>query len=283
MTDSPTPAEPGPVDPDVELASAHLDGEAGAEERARLDDAGVRGHLAGLRRVSEQVRDVPPPPPGLVDDQVARALEAFGDGERVVALDRRRTGPKPWWQRIPLGAVAAALVVVALIGAVGLASTGSDGDADTATGALEPADDGIGSGGGSGTTSDAGPAAGAMEESTALESGEAFDAVGERLYDSYDALAEDLRAELSPGRAEADAPDAGGDTGSASSAGEAAPGGDPCGAVELLDLDPAAVVLVRSVTVSPDEVTAVVHDAADGRRLTVVEDATCTVVLDRLL
>ena len=28
MTDSPTPAEPGPVDPDVELASAHLDGEA---------------------------------------------------------------------------------------------------------------------------------------------------------------------------------------------------------------------------------------------------------------
>lgn len=283
MTDSSTPAEPGPVDPDVELASAHLDGEAGAEERARVDDVGVQEHLAGLRRVSEQVRDVPPPPPGLVDDQVSRALAAFGDGERVVALDRRPSGPKPWWQRIPLGAVAAALVVVALIGAVGLASTSSDEDADTATGALERADDGIGPGSGGGTSSDAGPAAGTMEESTALESGDSFDAVGERLYDSYDALAEDLRAEVSPGGAEADAPDAGGDTGSAGSAGEAAPSGDPCGAVGLLELDPAAVVLVRSVTVSPDEVTAVVHDAADGRRLTVVEDATCTVVFDRLL
>lgn len=286
MTDSPPTPEPGPIDPDVELASAHLDGEAGAEERARVDDADVQGSLAALRQVSEQVRDVPPAPPGLVDDHVARALEAFGDEDRVVALDRRRPGAKPWWQRIPLGAVAAGLVVVALIGAIALASTGDDDDADSATADLERADDliGPGAGGGGGTTSDAGPAAGAMEDSTALESGGGFDAVGQRIYDTYDALADDLRAELSSATrgAEADARDAEGDSGS-TAAGEAAPSGDPCDAVGLLDLDPAAVVLVRSVTVPPDEVTAVVHDAADGRRLTVVEDGTCTVVLDRLL
>lgn len=58
---------------------------------------------------------------------------------------------------------------------------------------------------------------------------------------------------------------------------------DPCGAVAVLGLDPPAVVVVRPVVVGSDEVTAVVHDAADGRRLAVVDDATCSVVLDRLL
>ena len=39
----------------------------------------------------------------------------------------------------------------------------------------------------------------------------------------------------------------------------------------------------RNALIGADPVTAVVHDADGGRRLTVVDDATCTVVLDRSL
>lgn len=283
MTDPPTPDEQGPVDPEVELASAHLDGEVGAAERARVGDAAVQEHLETFGRVSEQVRDVPLPPPGLVDEQVARAMGRFDADDRVVPLDRRRTGPQPWWQRIPLGVVAAALVVVALIGAVGLASTGGDDEADTATAAFEAGDgsSGPGSGGGSAPTEDSG-AAGTMEHGAAPDSGERSDAVGTRPYDSFEALADDLRAELS--LAEAEAEGAGRDGGATTTADrQPGPGGDPCGAVGLLGIDPATVVVVRGVIVSTDEVTVVVHDATDGRRLTVVGHATCTVVHDRLL
>lgn len=276
MTDSPIPADPGPVDPDVELASAHLDGEAGADERARAQDAAVQAHLAAFRDVAGQVRDVPPPAPGMLDDHVAAAMAAFDPQGRVVPMASRR--PEPWWQRIPLGAVAAALVAIALVGAIGLASrSGEDDSADTATGALESADEGAESGSaGGGTSEDFGAAADAMEEGPVLES----DAGGvTRAYDSYEALADDLRQELA-----AAAPSAGGGA-SASAAPEAerGEGGDPCDAVDLLGLDPAAVVLVRNVLVTPSTVTAVVHDADDGRRLTVVDDASCTVAFDRVL
>lgn len=288
MTDPSSPADPGPVDPDVELASAHLDGEAGLEERARVEDAAVASRLAAFARVADQVRDVPPPPAGLLDDHVARAMAAFDEESPVVRIGRGRSAT-PWWQRIPLGAVAAALIVVALIGVASLGGFGGDDD-DTATSALDTADDSGGADGSAGGSAGAGGTqesmADAGEESTTLEAETGFDAAGApAVYGDYDELADDLRDELAaPAATTGPAPDDEDLADDARRAEDGEGGGDdPCGAVSLLGLDPAGVVLVRPAVVGSDEVTAVVHDAEDGRRFAVVDDATCTVVLDRLL
>lgn len=281
MTDAPSPADPGPVDPDVQLASAHLDGEAGDDERDRADDPVVRSHEERFRAVAAAVGDVPPPPPDLVDVHVAQAMDAFDEGQRVVSLSERRPD-QPWWQRIPLGAVAAALVVVALVGAIGLASRagdGGDGD-DTATAALESdGDHGAATAAGGGTSEERG-AADAQADS-APSAGAMAGPVGRRAFASYEDLADQLRAELDPTAT------SGGEEPTTSSAergttDDAGPV-DPCGAVEQLGLDPTAVLLVRPAFVEPDAVTVVVHDAADGRRLTVVDDDTCIVMVDQLL
>ena len=287
MTDSPSPADPGPVDPDIEVASAHLDGEAAADERARVGDAAVAAHVAAFEDVAARIRDVPPAPPGLRDDQVARAMAAFDDAATVVPM-ARSGGAAAWWQRIPLGAVAAVLVVVALIGAISVIGQGADDD-DTATVALDAADGGD-TGGGSGATeerlADTMDDSAAMEAEGAPEAGSAGSAAPGAFAD-YDELAGALREELAPERG-FDVPDEGADEDPSTTA-RAADGegtgepSDPCGAVAVLGLDPSAVVVVRPVVVGSDEVTAVVHDAADGRRLAVVDDATCSVVLDRLL
>ena len=289
MTDSPTP---DPVDPDVELASAHLDGEAGPDERARADDPAVQARLAAFAGIADQVRDVPPPPAGLVDDQIARAMGAFDEDGTVVALGRDRT---PWWQRIPLGAVAAALVVVALVGIASLAGQGGDDEADTATAALETADeadeaaDGATGGGAGGGADDSFAAADAQEEGATLESSADVGEAGDRpAFGSYDELAAGIRDELGTAGTTSAAPVPDSQQPTTTSprsrtADERAASTDPCGAVQVLGIDPAAVLLVRPAIVVPDPVTAVVHEAEDGRRLAVVDDATCEVVLDRLL
>jgi hypothetical protein len=282
MTDSPTPAEPGPVDPDVELASAHLDGEAGAEERDRAEDPAVQAHRSAFGAVADQVRDVPPPPPGLLDDHVAAAMGAFDDEARVVPLARRGS-TRSWWQRIPFGAVAAGLVIVALI--VGIATTtGGDDDTDTAATALDSS--GTDDAGDEALSDDGEASAGAgMEES--LESQEPFDTSGGRIaYGSVDALVDDVRVRL-PDDPDAEAPVAESDPTTTQTDRSVEDGDegavDPCDAVSLLGLDPADVVLVLPAVLTPDEVTVVVHDADDGRRLSVVDDASCTTALDRLL
>lgn len=285
MTDPRTPDHLGPVDPDVELASAHLDGEVGADERARAQGATVQGHAAALRSVVDQVRDVPPPPAGLLDDHVALAMAAFDDEGRVVPLARRST--RPWWQRIPLGAVAAAVVVIALFGAIGLASQGQDDDSATAS--LDSAGDAAEtSAGGEATTSqdDGGETLEDVQREAATF--EAGAGIARPIYDDVDDLAEDLRSELAaPGGSTDAAPDPSAATTTAEAdeaeGSDGAAVDDPCDAVDLLGLDPSTVVLVRSVVVSSDEVTAVVHDPDGDRRLTVVDDASCTVVLERSL
>ncbi len=279
MTDPRPPADPGPVDPDVELASAHLDGEVGPDERDRVADPAVQARIAELSSVVDQVRDVPPAPAGLLDDHVARALDELDAGRTVVSLGARRPS---WWERIPLGAVAAVLVIVAFVGFANLASQGDDDD--TATASLESADDSAADGDSS--SDDASGTAGSggadtAEEEASREAAADMSAPAPA-YDSYDALADDLRAELA-----GDAPDQS-DAAPAPSSDEmttsedAVGSEDPCDAVALLGLDPAAVVLVRTALVGPDEVTVVVHDSADGRRIAAV-DGSCDVVLDRLL
>ncbi|MCO8126235.1 hypothetical protein NHL50_03335 [Acidimicrobiia bacterium EGI L10123] len=290
MTDSPTPAEPGPVDPAVELASAHLDGEAGADERARVGDPAVEAHRAAFAEVADAVREVPPPPPGLLDDHVAAAMDAFDGDARVVPLGRSRTA-QPWWQRIPLGAVAAGLVIVALIGAIGLASTIEGDDDDTATASLDAADD---SGESAEATdgADGDASAGAtMEDSAALDADEGSQpeaSGGPIAYGSADDLVDDVRARLADDPDEAEAPTEERDLSTTTPAEPDGDDGDdervedPCDAVAQLGIDPADVVLAFPAVLTGDEVTVVVHDA-DGRRITVVDDATCTVTLDRPL
>lgn len=302
MTDRPLPPPDGPdrADPDAELASAHLDEETTPEERARVEaDPALTAAVERFRTVAEQVRDVPPPPTGLLDQQVGAALadlDAADDGARddgapadgVVPLRGRRTGGAPWWQRLPLGAVAAAVVVVALVSAIGLASLAGDDetDADTATAALDTDDSGdAGADAGDGTTEsmelDEAPDDGAALGPSA---GSAGGSAERAAFDSYDALADQLEDELARAGPDATASDdAATEEQSDGESTDPAAGTDPCDAVGQLDLEPTTVITVRSALVAGTPVTAVVHTDAGERRLVVVDDATCAVLLDRTL
>lgn len=286
MTDRADLPEPPDVDADVELASALLDEEATPDERARAGDPSVQAHLAGLRRTSARVGEVPPVPDGLLDEHVGTALDAFDEtagAAPVVPLDSRRPGGRTWWQRAPLGAVAAVVAVVALVGAVGLASMSGDGDDDTATAAFdEPGD-----GGGGDSADDSGEAFSAGEESADL--GVAGGA--ERALASYadlDELADDLAARnrlrqrstdddaevgTAAPTADAGAPAAG------TTSEQAEPA--PCDAVTAADIEPAAVIETVPALVDGTPVTAVVHGDPEAPRLAVVDDGSCQVLVER--
>ncbi|HEX4902926.1 MAG TPA: hypothetical protein VFV42_08970 [Acidimicrobiales bacterium] len=273
-------------DADAEVASALHDGEAAEHERAGADDPGVAAARRRLAAVSARVADVPDAPAGLVDDHVAAALAVFDDGAgssasggTVVPLARRR-----WFERLPLGAVAAAAAVVVLVGVLGLAQAGDDdADDDTATAALE-SDDAVEDAETFGTDAggaDEGMAGDAAGGSTALAAGE------REAYGSYDELAAAL-AERVP---DADGSEAvGEDTAIAAPTAEGGAAEETerssaagCDAVRAAGLDPARVQLVVPVLVEDRLVTAVVHTDGDERRLSVVDDETCTVVERRAL
>lgn len=316
MTDHPLPPPDGPdrADPDAELASAHLDEETTPEEQARVEaDPALTAAVERFRTVAEQVRDVPPPPTGLLDQQVGAALadlDAADDGARddgapadgVVPLRGRRTGGTPWWQRLPLGAVAAAVVVVALVSAIGLASLAGDDDtdADTATAALDTDDSGDAGADGDSTTESMeldeapddgaalGPSAGSADGSAERAAFDSYDALADQLDDELARTGEDATASDATASDDAATDDAASDDAATEerSDGESidpAAGTDPCDAVGQLDLEPTTVITVRSVLVAGTPVTAVVHTDAGERRLMVVDDATCGVVLDRTL
>jgi hypothetical protein len=127
--------------PDDELVSAVLDGEAGEDERARVEgDPVLRARLEELGSVRRAVAAPPPPPdPAARERAVAAALESWA------AADARPAGavpapapPAP----IPLAArrrthvwiaSVAAAVVVALGVAGGLVATRSDGSGGDST------------------------------------------------------------------------------------------------------------------------------------------------------
>lgn len=289
MTDPtvPTPEEPDHVHADVELASAHLDDEVTSEERARLEsDTELRAHVESLAPVVDRVRDVPAPPSGLVDAQIAAALAeldgAPGD-ENADVVRLPRGGARPRWGQLPLGAVAAALVVVALLGVVGLASLTSDDGEDTAADATaeEDASGDEFAESGEALLPEASTTFGADAADEGAD-GSAAPMTGRTEFASYDELVARLDEEL----AAADRADS--STTEDATTDDAAPdeesaGDDPCDAVSLLDLDPDEVETVLAAIVAGDPVTAVVHAADGGRRLVVVDDTTCQVVRDQVL
>jgi len=290
MTDPRSPdADDGDLDPALAVASARHDGDAAEDERA--PEPAVAAALARVEAVAAAVGDVPPAPDGLLEAHVAAALAAFAepvagaaaseDG-RVVSLAERRA----WWQRAPLGAVAAAVAVVALAGAIGLAAARDDGSADTATAALEADDDAGGGGGesesfgaadaveegaGGGAASGSGLAAGDRESFAGYE--ELAAALGERAGAERGSGEAGATQESSDAPVAAPAPEAGVTTGGAA-------GCDPVGAAGL---DPATVRYAEAVVVGDVLVTAIVHGTGDELTVTSVDEAACAVVDQRPL
>lgn len=269
-----------------EVASALHDGEASDAERAAAD-AEVRSQSQVVGAVARRVGDVPPAPRGLLDDHVAAALAAFDDLEPVpvgrAAPVASLTGRRPWWQRVPLGAVAAAVAVIALVGALGIATRSDDDQsADSATAALDDASgddamsereaeafDADGGAGAGGTTGSAGPLATGERPAFATYD-ELAVALGGRTARSEAATAEDSAEESAPTADVAPVPES-----SIAAAG--------CDAVEAAGIDPARVELVAPVVVDGQLVTAVVHRGDRGRQLTSVDEAACAVVDERAL
>lgn len=274
-----------------ELASALHDGEAADGERARAGDPDVVAAGQAVASIADRIADVPPPADGLLDAHVSAALTAFDRpaGDRPAELDAPApadsgvlpiTSRRRWTQRRSLGAVAAAVAVVALAGALGLADTGDDQSADdTATAALD-ADE-----------SNDGAVAEAFDAEAGTAAGGTSPAGDEReVYGSYDQLAAAL-AERVVGADRADAADTTGGATSDDAVSSPAPateeaersGEAGCDPVAGAGLDPARVHLVSAVLVADRLVTAIVHETDDGLALTVVDDGDCDVVDERPL
>ena len=279
MTDRPDAPDP---DATAELASALHDGEAAAHERARADDPEVVAAQRVVAAIAAQVGDVPAPPAGLVDDHVAAALAGLGDGadDRWPGVVVPIAGRRPWTQRLPLGAVAAAVAVIALVGALGFATAGDDDDTadDTATAALDADEAGDGA---------VAEAFDAETGATAGGDGGTALAGGEReAFDDYDELAGALADRV-------DRTDAAGGSGATADDAVSSPapateeaersGAAGCDPVAAAGLDPAEVRLVSPVLVADRLVTALVHGPGDDLRLSVVDDEACAVVERRPL
>lgn len=122
------------VDPELALASAYLDDDVDADERARLEASpSLLALVATLRRLRISLADVPAPLPASQDVAVAAALAEFDAivarpaaaaaiAGNVVAMPRAR------WSRV-LTAAAAALIIgvvgVAVLNATGGGSSNS--------------------------------------------------------------------------------------------------------------------------------------------------------------
>jgi hypothetical protein len=114
----------------VELASAYLDGEATADERARVEgDPALLAEVERLRRVRDAVAATSPAPPAQRDAAIAQALAAFDELQvdaptppNVVPMSSRRRAR--WMQ----GLTAAAAAVVLVLGGIVIANRGGGDD-----------------------------------------------------------------------------------------------------------------------------------------------------------
>jgi hypothetical protein len=113
-----------------ELVSAYLDGEATAEEQARIEaDPELQARVAEFAATSDAVRaDVPTVSDATRDAVLARVLGTVIAPTNVVPLRRRRPAPAT-----VLGVAAAAIAVAFLGGAIALLANDGRGDDDTAS------------------------------------------------------------------------------------------------------------------------------------------------------
>ena len=293
MTDPSTPELPAD---DVEMVSAYLDGEASATEVERIQsDPDLLAAVDRLGRTvqllqadlltEDPVTEDPVSGTGdMVDRHVAAALDTFpasAVGTRVVDLETERR--RRWYDRVPLGAVAAAAVAIALVGAATQIGTDDSDDTATADVAAEDAASGAaGAGDDTAAVSDAGAGTGGSVspglESDALTAGGGSARPG---FADTDSLADHVREVIGTSRSGAPAEGSAAEDGQAEQFGDEADASSSCDAVRTADLGEAPVVLVLPASVSGRDVTAVVADEGTGRRLVVIDDLTCEVVDDR--
>ena len=297
MTDPSTPELPTDA---VEMVSAYLDGEASAAETARIEsDPDLLAAVDRLGRTSQLLRSgVSTEDTGdggdtgagdMVDRHVAAALDAFparASRARVVDLGAERR--RRWYDRVPLGAVAAAAVAMALVGAATQIDTDDSDDTATAdvasdaaegsapgvagtgddTAAVSDAEEGAGGSVGAGLESDAPTAAGGSARPEFVDT---------------DSLADHVREVVGTSRSSAQTEDSIAEDGEAEQFGGGADASSSCDAVSAADLGETPVLLVLPASVAGRAVTAVVADEETGRRLVVVDDLSCEVVDDRSL
>lgn len=299
MTDHHDPsAAPDPSDgsADDELVSAVLDGEATVDEVARVEgDPELAARLERFRAVRDDL-SVGSPPPEQVDDHVAAALAGFGaDADHVGDIDHgdgtitplsperhgrpsRSGSDQPWYRRAPLGAAAAVAAVLVGLGVLTQVDLGGDPD-DTVAGPA-PASEDLDVAEPEAFDAPAGAGGGAAEEGAALGgSGTVGDA--EPSFADFDALAdyvETTTASRSTAAAAEDTADGGGDASAPQAPGD-------CDAAAAADVAPEDVLQMLAADVAGRRVIAVVTGDPDdaGRRLVVVDHATCDVVDERSL
>jgi hypothetical protein len=288
MTDPSTPELPADA---VELVSAYLDGEASAAEVARVEsDPDLLAAADRLGRTSQLLRAgvLTEGSDAIVDRHVAAALDAFpatAATARVVDLGSERS--RRWYDRVPLGAVAAAAVAIALVGAATQIDTGDSDDTATADVASEDAGDAASGGAGTGddtaAVSDAEEGRGSVSPGLEAEVPTAAGGSARPDFVDTDSLAAHVREVVGTSRSSDQTEDSIAEDGQAEPFGDGADASSSCDAVRAAELGEAPVLLVLPVSVSGRDVTAVVADEETGRRLVVVDDLTCEVVDDRSL
>lgn len=294
----------------LELASAYLDGEATPDEVARVEaDPALDALVVELESVRDELASVDAPA-GLVDDQLTAAMAEFDsltfladdpDGPHTAppegSVDTSTTvqhlrdqGSTRWYQRVPLGAVAAAVVAVALFGALTQIDTGSDDDS-VATQALDAEDSGGDSedftesqASGSGTATEGSAGAGADDEAAFDASSSDSDRV---IFDDTDGLVGFVAETVLGQRTGDDAPPEPAPT--VASSGDSFESAPADGTDEAAACDPVAavrsgdenVVAVVPAVVAGADQTAVVIEDGEGRRVLVVDETSCSVVDER--
>jgi negative regulator of sigma E activity len=270
MTD-PTPH------PDDELVSAYLDGEASAEEIARVDaDPALRTRLAAFRQVRAAVgAPVEAPAAADRDRAVARALEA-GVRRPVADLDdarARRARRRSRW--VPVASVAAAVLL--LLAAVPLLSRlGEDSNDDLAATAA--------------ATTTAGAADASAEEGTEAASPQAHERRALGVVDDEAALrhaVEDALAGEAPAAvfsASTTAPAGGGAAGDSTQPDAAAPPPATCEeSIAVLFPDLGVLLLTGEATLRGEPVEVFVYRLTDPgagptRQLLALSPSTCAIV-----
>ena len=293
MTDRPAP-DPSPADPNFELASAYLDGEVTPDEAALVEgDAALATLVEDLRGLVPSL-DPGDAPAALAESHVAAALAAYDDergsspAASVTALGTARAdrSRSRWYDRIPLGAVAAAALLVALVG--GLSLVDFDGsDTDTAAGRADRAggDESLAfedSGGAMDAAEGAdGAAAGAGGGAPVVEAPRPTFAD----VDVLAAFVSDTRAQITA-PASGDAAGGGGGGGTSERAPEEF--ADPDAACDLQAVaqaaaGPGAVQSILAAFVAGQPVSAFVIETSEGPELVVVDETTCSVTDQRPL
>ncbi len=235
----------------------------------------------------------PAAPAGVLDGARAAAMAAFDEvhadsGEAAVAVRDIRSAPvrrsPAWYERIPLGAAAAVIAVVALVGIATQVDFGST-DADTAASsddsggdfedsgvALEADEDAATNGGAGGTAGSRGGG-----ESAPLAGDTAVSA-----YEDLDSLVDDFGARYGGAQEPTAPPVASTTDGVSPDDGEAYA---RCDAVDAADVDPTSVVAIERALLGADSVptSVVVYESTAGLRVSVIDDESCVVRDDRAL